>query len=434
MIDLSPLVNKTVPFKFHGAELALDLSHALFSSYDVDAGTRLLLKAVGRDEVLAKAGRVLDAGSGVGVIGLSVASAFPSSTVEARDRDLLACAFTERNRLRNKVANLSVCPGLLAARLPASDTERYDYILTNIPAKAGGPVLEAFFATAPAWLNPGGRLAVVIVNPLVEAARGWIAAAGFGIIVEERGANHRAFVVEAVAKTGHSSSPSLDAVRQSSALAQAGAAQDSVASDGGAPAIEGLNLSSYLRCRSRFKLAGLSYEASGIWGLPEFDTVGYGTIAAAELGERALAGSLVRDLLVVNPGLGHLPLWAARRLAPERIVGASRDLLALAATGANLASVPNMKTRYAAHDSLRLDELGSASFDAIFCFPDIVPEYDWISPLWASASRLLKTGASLIVACPPTELKRFEKSRVPGFRMVGERRKKTFEAAAWARA
>jgi 16S rRNA G1207 methylase RsmC len=103
MIDLLPLVNKTVPLRFRGADLSLDLSHALFSSFGIDAGTKLLFKAIGRDEKLARAKRILDAGSGVGVIGLGVAAAFPDARIVARDRDLLAVAFSERNRRRNRI-------------------------------------------------------------------------------------------------------------------------------------------------------------------------------------------------------------------------------------------------------------------------------------------------------------------------------------------
>ncbi|MEN6477502.1 MAG: methyltransferase, partial [Rectinema sp.] len=90
MTELSPYVNKTVEFAFMGARLRLELSHALFSSFDVDSGTRLLLKAVARDPVLAGARRVLDAGCGTGVIGLAVAKAFPDTEVTLRDRDMLA--------------------------------------------------------------------------------------------------------------------------------------------------------------------------------------------------------------------------------------------------------------------------------------------------------------------------------------------------------
>ena len=452
MTDLAALVNKTVPFKFRGAELALDLSHALFSSFDVDAGTRLLLKAVGRDEVLLGARRVLDAGSGVGVIGLAMAAALPDCQVEARDRDLLACAFTERNRKRNKVKNLEVFPGLLSVPTPGllpagHPAGSYDYILTNIPAKAGGPVLEAFFLGAPSLLAPGGRLAVVIVNPLMDAARGWIAKAGFSVVGEERGANHHVFVCAFGAGGASPASPSAQSTAPAVApRPTAPQSSEKPAVDAGAMAhpwpeemqahaldFSGLDLGLYLRSRGRFKLAGLEYQAAGIWGLPEFDTVGYGNVAAAELCLRALPGSLVRDVLVVGPGLGHLAIWAAKRLSPERIVAASRDLLSLAATGANLAVQAAPRPAYLALSSLILDELPAAGFDFIAWSPDIVPECDWMGPLWDEASRLLKKGGTLIVHCPPTELTRLSKRKPEGFRLLGDKKKKTFMASAWLR-
>jgi 16S rRNA G1207 methylase RsmC len=423
MTDMAPLVNKTVPFRFRGADLKLDLSHALFSSFDVDAGTRLLLKAVGRDEVLLRARRVLDAGCGVGVIGLSVAAALPGALVEARDRDLLACAFTERNRERNKVPNLGVRPGLLAT---GAETGPFDYILTNIPAKGGGPVLEKFFMTAPDLLVPGGRLAVVIVKPLAESAKKWLAAAGFCIVAGERGANHLVFVAERGA-------PEAAPPTAARAVPATPSPMESPRTDFEPLDFSALDLDVYVRRRGRFSLAGLQYETAGIWGLPEFDTVGYGNAAAAELGERVLAGSLVRDMLVVNPGLGHLAIWAARRLAPERLVAASRDYLSLAATAANLAAQPRPRPLCEAMDALRLDELSEASFDCIAWSPDIVPEYDWIAPLWDAAARLLKRGGSLIVGCPPTELARIMKRRPQGFRNLGEKKKKSFAATAWCR-
>ena len=219
MIELLPLVNKTAPLKFNGAELRLDLSHALFSSYEVDLGTRLLLKAVARDPALERARRILDAGCGTGVIGLALAKAFPEAELVLRDRDSLAVAFAERNRVANKLRGRTAWTdpetgerrtpvaapraelGLLADGLEGGP---YDYVLSNLPAKAGAPVLEAFFARAagsaagpagrPGFLAPGGRLAVVIVNTLAEKAAAWIAAAGLALVSRERGSGHTVFI------------------------------------------------------------------------------------------------------------------------------------------------------------------------------------------------------------------------------------------------
>jgi len=456
VIDLQPLVNKTVPFKFKGAELRLDLSHALFSSFDVDVGTRLLLKAVGRDEVLAGARRILDAGTGVGVIALAMAKAFPEAEVTATDRDLLACAFAERNRSRNKAPNLLSRPGLLgldpvavpalsglpavsggpavsgAPALPAGAEGRYDFILSNIPAKAGAPVIEAFFRDAVRRLLPGGRIGVVIVKPLVEACLAWMEAAGLEIVNTERGSGHMAWVVAPRAEAAAPSVPSA-AEPGAGTGAKPGAGPGAAAAPAGPLALAGQDLGVYVRRRGRFKCGEASYEANGYWGLPDFDTVGFAPRVAADLAERVLAGSLVRDALVVNPGLGHFPLWLAKRAAPERLCAASRDLLQLAGTGANLAALSGRKPTYRALDALRLDEEAPASFDLIAEFLDAVPEYDWIGPIWERALLLLKTGATFILVGTPTELQRAEKRRPAGLRLLGEKRRKGFAAAAWRR-
>jgi SAM-dependent methyltransferase len=269
--------------------------------------------------------------------------------------------------------------------------------------------------------------------------RAALAASGFEIVAEERGANHRAFVAQVGANGGAAGGvaggPSGSPATASPLPADAMPASTRPAAQP-APAIacldfSGLDLSLYQRRRGSFKLAGISYEASGIWGLPEFDTVGYGSVAAAELAVRALPGSLVRSALVVNPGIGNLPIWLTRRLAPESITAASRDVLSLAATGANLAAQPKPRPEYRAWSSLELAALPDASFDLIVWNPDIVPEYDWIGPVWEEASRLLKTGASLLIACPPTELA-LREAPSPGLQEDGREAEEGFRGGSLA--
>jgi hypothetical protein len=47
-MQIEKYVLKVVPLRFRGADLNFELSHALFSSFDIDAGSRLLLKLVGK--------------------------------------------------------------------------------------------------------------------------------------------------------------------------------------------------------------------------------------------------------------------------------------------------------------------------------------------------------------------------------------------------
>jgi hypothetical protein len=429
------------------------LSHALFSSFDVDQGTRLLLKAVARDPVLARSRRVLDEGCGVGVIGLCVAKAFPEADVVLRDRDSLAAAFAERNRLLNKLK------GVTAWKDPATGTERvprpaprvewgllgdgneggpYDFVLSNLPAKAGAPVLASFFSRlggspAGALLAPGGRAAVVIVKPLAESALGWIAEAGLSVVSHERGSGHDVYVVERAPALGAKAAP---APAESPPV-------DPVDSD----------LGEYRRGESRFKLADFSYRASGFWGLPEFDTPGYGSSVSAEVlarvysSKRATLGKgeggegcpLPRaDVLLIEPGVGHTAIWAARELRPERLTAASRDALALEAVGANLSSLPERaRPAYVAMDSLGLDALEPGSFDLVVDAPAIVPERDWTAPAWERARRLIRPGGVYLACCSPTESTRLEKRKPTDggarWSLLCRKRKKGFVAVAWRR-
>ncbi|HOX33103.1 MAG TPA: methyltransferase [Spirochaetales bacterium] len=460
MIELLPLVNKTAPLKFNGAELRLDLSHALFSSYEVDLGTRLLLKAVARDPALERARRILDAGCGTGVIGLALAKAFPEAELVLRDRDSLAVAFAERNRVTNKLRGRTAWtdPETGARRTPVAAPRAelglladgleggpYDYVLSNLPAKAGAPVLEAFFARAagpaagraepapgpagrPGFLAPGGRLAVVIVNTLAEKAAAWIAAAGLTLVSRERGSGHTVFIAESPAPACPAGSPGEPSAPE-------GAGRPIASPAGPELDLSGLDLSAYLRCESAFKFADVAYRARGFWGLPDFDTVGYSAALAADTAARACPGSLVREALVINPGVGHLPIWMARKLGPARISAASRDLLSLAATGANLALAGGRRApAYRCLDELRLDELAEeSSLDLLAELPELVPEYDWIGPAWERAGRLVKAGGAFLLVGPATELGRAEKRRPSGWRLAAERKRRGFVGAAWIR-
>jgi SAM-dependent methyltransferase len=406
---------------------------------------------VGRDPVLAGARRILDEGCGVGVIGLCAAKAFPEAEVVLRDRDSLAVAFTERNRLLNKLK------GVTAWKDPETGTERqarpaprvewgllgdgreggpYDFVLSNLPAKAGAPVLASFFARlsghqggslggrlgGEALLAPGGRAAVVIVKPLAEAAAAWIAEAGLAVVARERGTGHEVYVVE----------------KASCAAVSDAAVSGAAPEDSGAAAGDDA-LAAYRRGQARFKLADLVYGAAGFWGLPEFDTPGYGSAVSAETLSRAFSERRsLADALVIEPGAGHAAIWIARKLAPSRLVAASRDALSLEATCRNLASLPERsRPAYAVLDALGVDGEAPASFDLVVENPVIVPERDWTAASWERAGRILRPGGVYLACCSPTEAARLEKRRPSDGRvrwsLLCRRRKKGFVALAWLR-
>ena len=99
--QLDPLVNKRVDFAYRGTKLKFELSYSLFSSLDMEEGTRFLLKERSNEQGIIHAHRLLDAGCGVGVIGISLAASCPEMDVVLRDRDFRAVALSARNAKRN---------------------------------------------------------------------------------------------------------------------------------------------------------------------------------------------------------------------------------------------------------------------------------------------------------------------------------------------
>src|SRR3989344_5359591 len=99
MID--ELVKKRIDFNFGGLKLKLDLSQSLFSSADIDIGTKALINSLRKDSAV-KFGKILDLGCGYGVIGVFLKKQHPESSVVCADRDALAVEFAKRNSLLNE--------------------------------------------------------------------------------------------------------------------------------------------------------------------------------------------------------------------------------------------------------------------------------------------------------------------------------------------
>lgn len=455
MIDLVPLVNKTVDFAYRGARLRFDLSHALFSSYAVDTGTSLLLKEIAHDEVIARSRAILDAGCGAGIIGIALAASCPDAKIVMKDRDILACAFAERNCWRNGIAarrfdiegrqvppiqkkapkhknrgerrnEVLIAPGLLGDREVFGP---FDAIVSNLPAKAGAAVLSDFMRSrAKESLKPGGRFAFVIVNTLAEFAGECCAFSDLALIKKTAGRGHTVFVLEKPAAQAVSADASEAAAEE--------AARGENADRGALPldfagSLQGLE--AYERSAGARKLGRHAVKARGYWGLPEFDTASYATELAVEALESACAGSLVRDFFVAEPGIGLAALWADKVLGPARIHLMSRDLLALRASAANLKAFGAPRLLCLPLQSIDMGTVPDASMDAVLWFPDEVPEYDYVSSAWEFMSRVAKKGAALVIVARSTVAARFQKPKPSGMQRRGEKKKKGFSALVFRR-
>ena len=159
---------KEVALTYEGHRLRLRVAQELFSSAEVDVGTRLLLRTLGQGDRGTFA-KVLDLGSGYGPLGLALKKADNARLVHMVDRDALAVDYTRQNAELNRLSGVEVYGSLGYDDVSARD---FDLIVSNVPAKAGESAISHFLLGAVHYLSPGGVVAVVIIAPLASTVAG----------------------------------------------------------------------------------------------------------------------------------------------------------------------------------------------------------------------------------------------------------------------
>jgi SAM-dependent methyltransferase len=374
-------VHKTVPLKFAGVDLRLKTSHALFSSNRVDDGTMLLLKTLAQKKILPETGRVLDAGCGVGPLALAIKKARPALEVTARDRLVLAAEFTAENARLNGLT-LDVAPGLLLDETPGP----WDLIVSNLPAKAGGPVLADFVRRSLTLLAADGVVAVVIVETLASWLAAELETAGARVVYRETAAGYEVF---------HYGAPSPRSL------------------------IDAPFPAAYRRGEVSWSAGGRAFHQPTYYGLPNFDGLDF----RLQTTFRLLKGLyLDGEGLVWEPVQGHLAAWA-RSVRPDgaRLYLAGNDVLALEASRGGDALSELRPSAF-----LQDLELPPVSGALVQFHPE--PEIPWAAAAAESLRRLVKPGGWVLANGSSTDLNRFLEHR-SGFRIVKDERSKGWRAA-----
>jgi len=421
--------SKTVPLRFKGVEIQLHLSHGLFSSYDVDAGTRLLLRVLSRyiDDATAHfiplPRRLLDAGSGTGVIGIALGSYFLAQGwedfhIRAQDRDELAHQFTACNGQRN---------GLQAPRLSAHteallyDDGPYDWIVSNIPAKAGLPVLEYFVRRSLSILAPQGKVFVVIVESLAEVFKSWILKYGAECIEETPGSEHRVFVYR------RASPPPL---------AEPGPQDEKI-----------FSWAPYIRHRDKYTILNTEYNLQSLHGVADFDSPHFLNqlmatlvVKLQDLLRNILHNTDQKTILFFEIDQGHFPLWFRTYLNQNypdidiKPVIAGRNILALEAAKQNLLpeSIPELVPVIDPElSSAELLSAGGGAYPLMFLFPEAVPKTDRWSAYWVGLEKLMAKNSIFFIGLPSTEADRFDRIKQRGFQRLGDIKRQGYRVLAY---
>lgn len=131
----------------------------LFSPRQVDDGSRMLLDFLD----LSWSDDCLDLGCGYGVLGLCMAKTAPGGHTLLVDKDFVAVEYAEKNRLHNRIDNASC---ILSNGFNQVSAQKFDVIVSNIPAKVGKEMLYIYLFDALKYLKPGGSFYIVTITGL----------------------------------------------------------------------------------------------------------------------------------------------------------------------------------------------------------------------------------------------------------------------------
>jgi len=277
--------------------LELSIPADVFSSYQVDRGTRELLRRVAASGPRWQ--RALDLGCGYGPIALHLARSGAARQVDAVDRDALAVAFTRHNARLNGLDGVAA-RGALAYE--GAGQAAYDAILCNLPAKAGQPVHRMVLLGGADSLRQGGEVWVVAVAALERQIDAILSDPAVVMRHKDRCKEH---LVYRYAFTGRPADLPQDP---------------------------------YLRGRQTFRWHDQEYPLDVLHGLGEFDSRNWSTDLVLQAFEELSRAQRPVAMAIFSPSQGHLAVLACHLAGGlANLAVTSRDLIALEATRRNLA-------------------------------------------------------------------------------------------------
>lgn len=448
---LTRYANKEIPLQYEGRRISFFLSQALFSSYDIDQGSRLLLKSISGTVDFSRTRRVLDIGCGVGTLGLTLKKRHPGIELVLQDRDALAVEFTHTNAERNGITDIAVLGGLAfeglefeglagGGKAPERPAMRlFDLIVSNVPAKVGTPVLRHFFRRMLAHLTDDGTAVIVVVNPIADITSEMLMEAGAAISLLQKASGHTVFHFT----HGEKRAPAAD-IRSEGISSGGGSIAEEEADS---PRTSNLPycLIPYIRSRITCTAAGVEYDLDTVWGEADFDTPPY---TAALVAKSLKTIPAQASITFWNPGQGHIPvlttlLMRDKGAEPLHVCCAGRDMLALRITAHNLrrsADFPeeNLEIQHTADPGCMHglqaapDTLSSGLQDLLVVESENLAGVPNPEAVLSAAEKLLRPGGFLLVSGKSAHIHRFFSVKSP-FTRYGEKKHRGYRVVALKR-
>ena len=141
---------KIMTISFENKEIGLYTDNGVFSKEHFDYGSKLLIKNFIKEP---KEGRVLDLGCGYGVIGI-ILSENKALFIDMVDINKRAVELSTENLKLNKVENANC----FESNIYSNIKEKYNYIITNPPIRAGKDTIRKFLFGASEHLEENGEV------------------------------------------------------------------------------------------------------------------------------------------------------------------------------------------------------------------------------------------------------------------------------------
>ena len=358
-----PHVKSILRVGWRGAHVRLLAPCSTFSCGAIDPGTLLLLGSLPGDEPR----RFFDLGCGYGALGLTLAAKLPGARGTLVDRDLLAVEYCRRNAGELGLKNVEVLGSLGWSRV-GPEHGAYDWVLANLPARAGEAVFARLLAESAARLAPNGAIHCVVIAPFREAL--------------ERAAGAQGLQAERVGETSQHAAYSIRPAPGWTA----------------GPALAALDLPAYERDRISLALPGLAQPLELIRPTDLADE-------PHRLAESVplLVGALPELLgggaraLSFRAGYGLIPALLLERYPELEVVAVDRDLLGTEQTRRNCARFAG-RLEVVEAPKLAESSVPPASFDLVVgeLLPPLGPQAS-LEELRA-ARRFLRPGGCALVA------------------------------------